>query len=349
MFKLIFGSIGKKLSSTSSITVLLTLMVLLSSQVVSAQMDQQYKKITRLGTSQAICPGGVQTTAELQEYFANNPSAIRSILANSGWAGDADDLLAAVANGDVSERSYPVGARFAWMGLREKGQATSGAYREWAGAKSFEAFQVDVSSGCNVYHIAIPKACCNVALVSVAADTSSACQPVAAPAAPIVAAPVAKKAASLIPYFGVFAGSETRPRFETAWAMDMKDSSGIAGIRAGLMKSISDKNSVFGQLSYYDRNGINGGNVYPENNFAVDLGVERQLSERAFIGGGIGAWNVDDSEYRDLSLFGHVGGGFGKSNLQWFVEGRVFDSDSDNHDSISDNKMFSAGIRYLIK
>ena len=330
---------------------LITMILAFNSQLASAQ---QYKKITRLGTSQAMCSGGVETAAQLQEYFANNPSAIRSVLANSGWSGNADDLLAAVANGEMIERAYPVGTQMAWMGAKVKGEYLANPYREWAGAKSFEAFQVNLSSGCQVYEIAIPKACCNVSLISVTPDSSSECQPVTvAPVAdsePLTAAPVAaKKALGLVPFFGVFAGTETRARYETSWDMDMRDSSGIAGVRAGLMKAISDKTSMFGQLSYYDRNGINEGNVYPENNLGLDIGLERKLSEKAFIGGGIGAWNIDDSDFRDTSIFGHVGADIGASNFQWFLEGRVFDSDSEHLDSISDNKMFSAGVRYLVK
>lgn len=330
------------------------LILTLSSTMASAQ---EYKKITRLGTSQAVCRGGVQTAAELQEFFAQNPSVIRTILSDSGWSGSADDLIAAVANGDMIERSYPVGTQMAWMGSKKNGDYQALPYREWAGAQSFPAFQVNVSSGCQVYHIAIPKACCNVSLISVEADTSSECAapapaPVTAPepeVAPVVVSEPEASPLALIPFFGLLAGTETRPRFETAWQMDMRDSSGVIGLRAGLLKQLSAKTSLMAQLSYIDRQGINGGNEYPENSFFLDVGVERKLSERAFIGGGIGAANIDESDFRDASLFGMVGGDIGKSNMQWFLEGRVFDSDSPNLDSISDNKMFSAGVRYLVK
>jgi len=330
------------------------IMLLLSSHSVSAQ---EYKKITRLGTSQSVCPGGIQTAEQLQAFFAENPNAVRQILADSGWSGSADDLIAAVAAGEMIERSYPVGTKLAWMGAKKNGNYIAHPYREWAGSQSFEAFQVNVSTGCQVYHIAIPKACCNVSLISVDPDTSSECvapAPAPAPAvAPVaeVVEPVEEKAnpLALIPFIGLLAGSETRPRFETAWQIDMKDSSGVVGLRAGLLKPISDKTSLLGQLSYIDRNGINTGNVYPENSLFLDIGLERKLGKYAFIGGGIGAANIDESDFRDASLFGHVGGDFGRSNFQWFLEGRVFDSDSETHDSISDNKMFSAGVRYLIK
>jgi hypothetical protein len=335
------------------IALLLGLFLATSSQIAAAQ---EYKKLMRLGTSEAVCRGGVETAADLQAFFANNPNAIRAILADSGWAGNADDLLAAVENGELIERAYPVGTQMAWMGAKVKDGYKARPYREWAGSKSFEAFQVNVSSGCQVYHIAIPKACCNVSLIGVAPDESSECvAPVAAIGSEPVAEPVVAEASSnkaklgLIPFIGVFAGSETRARFEPSWNEDMKDSSGIAGVRAGLMKAISDKTSVFAQASYYDRSSINDGNIYPEDNLAIDIGLDRKLSEHAFIGGGIGIWNIDDSDFRDATLFGHVGGDIGASNFQWILEGRVFDSDSDNHDSISDNKMFSLGIRYLIK
>lgn len=343
----------KLFSSIAKCAVLVGLIALVMSTTANAQ---QYKKITRVGTSQSVCVGGADTVADLQAFFASNPQAVRDIVADAGWAGSADDLLAAVANGNVTETSYPVGTRLAWMGAKVNGQYVANDYREWAGNTSLEAFRVNVSSGCQIHHIAIPKACCNVSLISVSPDNSEACNPTPAPVAaapapaPAPAEPVVQKASplALIPFFGAFVGSETRPRFESVWEMDKKDSSGIAGLRAGLKKQISDKTSVFGQVSYFDRQGINEFHIYPENNFALDIGLDRQLTEKAFIGGGIGAWNVDDSDFRDLSIFGHVGGDIGASNFQWFLEGRLFDSDSEL-DSISDNKMFSAGVRYLVK
>lgn len=342
-----------RLISISLSTALLALT--LGSQVATAQ---QYKKITRLGTSQAVCAGGVETPEQLQEFFANNPSKIRDILTDSGWTGSAEDLMTAVANGDMVERAYPVGTRFMWSGAKKNGAYVANRYREWAGDKSFEGFQIDLRSGCQVYHIAIPKACCNVSLISVNADTSTECtDPAPVAAAPAAVAPAVESVAptadaaplGLIPFIGAFVGTETRPRFETAWQMDMRDSSGVVGVRAGLLKELTAKTSLVGQVSYLERQGVNGGNVFPEENFSVDVGVEHKLSQRSFIGAGIGAWDIDDSDFRDATLYGIVGGDIGKSNVQWFLEGRVFDSDSETLDSLSNNRMFSAGLRYLIK
>ncbi len=334
------------LSSVSKVVSVVGLFTLVLSSTAFAQ---EYKKITRVGTSQSVCVGGADTVAELQAFYAQNPGALRSIVADAGWAGSADDLLAAIANGDVTETSYPVGTRLAWMGAKVNGEYIAHDYREWAGTTSLEAFRVDVSSGCQVYHIAIPKACCNVSLISVAPDNSEACNPTPAPVvvAPAPAPAVAKASPlALIPFVGLFAGTETRPRFESIWEADQKDSASIYGLRAGLIKEINAKTSVFTQLSYYDRSGINRFNEDPGSNLAIDIGIDRKLSERAFIGAGIGAWDVDDDS--DASIFGHVGGDIGKSNFQWILEARIFDTDSDL-DSVSDNKLFTAGVRYLIK
>ena len=350
-----------KITNSKLIKRAITLLPILAALVVlplSQANAQEYKKIKRLGGSQAICRGGVNTADELQAYYASNPDAMRNVLAASGLSHVADDALAAIAAGNFSENAYPVGTRFAWMGAREsRGSSNfvSLPYREWAGAKAVDSFQLNVSSGCTVYHFAIPKICCNMALVSTRPDDSEACQPkpVAAPAPapepqPVVAAAEPSPVLALIPFIGAFVGSETRPRYEEAWDMDMIDTSGLYGLRAGLIKELSPKVNLFGQLSYYERDGVNFYNTYPEDNIALDIGLERKLSDKAFIGGGIGAWNVDDSDYRDMSLFGHVGGDIGASALQWFLEGRVFDTDS-HEDSLSDNKMLSAGLRYLIK
>lgn len=342
-----------KLLMNLSTKLALVLAISAGSAVTGSAMAQEYKKMTRIGTASSVCLGGIETADQLRDFFDKNPGAARDIVADSGWSGSADDLLNAIANGNLIERTYPIGSRFAWTSAKEQGQYVAKPYREWAGSAPFEAFQVNVSSGCQIHHIAIPKACCNVSLVSVSADNSAACKPpapvaVAAPAPVVEPAPV-KKALALIPFVGALVGSETRARFETSWSEDVRDTSGITGLQVGLIKEINSKTSIFGQVTYIDRNGINEGNVYPDSSFAVDIGIDRKLSKRIFIGGGIGAFNIDESEFRDASLFAHVGGDIGKSNFQWLVEGRVFDSDSETLDSINDNKLISFGIRYLIK
>lgn len=335
----------------------LSLVLVMLAGSASLAVAQQYTNMTRIGTSQSVCLGGIETADELRDFFAKNPGAARSIVSSSGWAGRSEDLLDAIANGQLIERTYDVGSLFAWTSAKVRGQYVAKPYRRWAGKAPFEAFQVDVRSGCQIYHIAIPKACCNISLVSSRPDNSEACRPkpvVRAPApapAPVEPAPApkpAKKALALIPFVGALVGTETRARFEPVWAADVRDSSGIAGLKAGLLKPVGPRTAVFGQITGVTRDGVNEFNEFPDESLAIDVGVDRYLSEKIFIGGGVGVYDIDDSDVSEASVFGHIGGDIGKSNFQWLVEGRVFDSDSENLDSINDNKLISVGVRYLI-
>ena len=362
---------------------------------------QVYKDVTRLGTSQAICSPGIETAEELQAFFANNPQAVRNIMNSAGWSGNADDLFAAVAAGDFTERPYAPGTTFQWMSARKGGTEVALPYRRWAGAEAFSGFEVNLVSNCQEHQIVIPKACCNVSLIgsspvaagqpnlttSVTNDTLTVCSDEGAnvrlvyPSGQTQAlaldgngcwsgdlpsgtytleaegpgqcgtpasarATIVEKERGLIPFVGAFYGTETRPRFETAWAMDMRDSSGIAGINVGVLGPINDNLNWLVQAGYLDRSGINEGNVYPSNNWFIDVGLERKIGERGFFGGGIGIWNVDDSDFEDASVFLHGGSYIGNTSLQWYLEARAF---FDELDEIDDNKVFMLGLRYLFE
>jgi len=299
---------------------------------------QEYKKITRLGTNQAVCLGGVDSVSELQSFVQNNPNAVADIIRDAGSSIDADELLNKISQGDIVERTYPVGTRLLWTSAKIQNRYVAKQAVEWAGASSFEAFQINLTSGCRDYDIVIPKACCNISLYSVKKSVAKACQAKRPEIKKVVDAPITKKT-------GAFYGSEKRARFRPEINEDQADSSDIYGIRLGLSKSISDRTSIFTQLSYYERGSVSPRNVASEDNFALDVGVERKVSEALFIAAGIGAWNIDDDA--DFSVFAHIGGDILQSDFQWFIEGRLFDSDATLNDSLSDNKMISAGVRYL--
>ena len=290
---------------------------------MSAAIAQEYQEVRRLGTSNAVCKPGIETAEQLQAFFANNPEAVSAILADANWSGDAQDLFDAVAAGDFTAVSVPAGARFEWMSAKEKGAYVAKPYREWAGNAPFDAYELKVVSQGMEHHIVIPKICCNVSLVASkeAADRSSF-------------------------YVAPFIGTETRWRYEPAWDMDMSDSSGVYGIRFGMNKQFTKSLDWFAQIGYLKRSGVNSGNIYDDHSLSFDIGIDKYFKNNMFVGGGIGAWNFDDSDFDTTSIFTHVGGQIGKSNAQWFVEARVF---GDELDDISDNKMFSVGLRYHFK
>ena len=134
--------------------------------LTSQALAQEYEAISRLGTNQAICKPGIETGQELQDFFVNQRDDVIKILTDAGWAGNNDDLFTAVANGDFAEQSFEYGTKMEWMGLREEGEATASEKRIWTGDEAFEGFHVAVTSNCQIHEIIIPKACCNVSLVS---------------------------------------------------------------------------------------------------------------------------------------------------------------------------------------
>jgi hypothetical protein len=179
---------------------------------------------------------------------------------------------------------------------------------------------------------------------SLEAEAPGQCGAGVARASATIVAAAAKSV--LIPYIGAFYGTETRLRFEQDFNMNMRDTSGVTAIKAGILSPINKTLSLFVQGGYISRDGINQGNIYPENNLFLDIGLEKSVGGSGFIGGGIGVWNIDDGDFDDGSIFIHAGSNIGNTPLQWFVEGRSF------IDDIEDNKiddMVSAGIRYLFK
>ena len=170
---------------------------------------------------------------------------------------------------------------------------------------------------------------------------------VAPAAADTEAAHPAAKAAGILPFIAPFIGSETLMRYETSWDMDMRDASGIVGLRGGVKVPLGNDFSLVPALGIQHRTSVNEGNVYPDEGVNIDLGVEKYLTENFFIGAGVGLWDVDDSDYREESVFINIGGGLSES-LEWFAEARGIDSENvDGHDGFGDNKAYNAGVRFL--
>lgn len=153
----------------------------------------------------------------------------------------------------------------------------------------------------------------------------------------------------LIPFIAAFAGTETLMRLETAWDMEKRDSSGIAGLRAGLKVPLTQSLKFVPSIGVLHRDGVNNGNVYPEDTIFADAGLEANITKNFFVGGGLGVWDINDSDFREPSIFINAGGSITPAT-QWFVEARGIDSDNpDGKDGFSDNHTFNAGIRLLFR
>ncbi len=127
---------------------------------------QEYKDITRLGTSAAISRPGPRDGDQLKRIFQRNRADYEKVLREANWPGNPEDLFRAVENNQFSEAQYPVGHTFEWMAVRKRGVAVPSVPVRWAGTAPFEAFEIRVDSNNRAYRFLIPKACGNLALVS---------------------------------------------------------------------------------------------------------------------------------------------------------------------------------------
>ena len=186
---------------------------------------------------------------------------------------------------------------------------------------------------------------CGVASATKAYSIAAA--PIAATVAPpVVVAETVAKGWDILPYVAIFAGNEVRQRYEPDWDMYWEDSADILGARAGLLFSLSEKLMWFTQIGLLDRDNVNRNYIEANDTLFLDIGVDRRIGEKSFLGVGIGAWNIGDKEFDDSSLFVHGGSGIGSSNFQWHVEARVFGEELDNIDK---DHLVTGGIRYLFK
>ena len=106
----------------------------------------QYTEVKRLGTSEAVCKAGVKSPAEFQAWTAANSTKVKAILADAGLsASAADTLLAVIAKGEFSEKSYAPGTKLEWMGADKKGKLQALPKRIWAGKEAFIGYTMQVT------------------------------------------------------------------------------------------------------------------------------------------------------------------------------------------------------------
>ena len=314
-------------------------LIVASSLIASADAFAKYTEVHRLGTSEAICRGGVKNAAEFQAWTAANKSSIASILSTTKLAGQADVIMATIARGEFTEKQYAPGTTFKWMSGNKKGTPTALHDRIWAGKDAFIGYEMFVEIDGLRYEIVVPKVCCNFSLATI----ETIAQPEPKPQPVVVAPepkpePVAKKKRSIIPFVGLMVGSESLERFEPSWDRSVQDSSGFVGVRAGVKIPVGGGWSLVPAIGVIDRNGINDGNIYPETTINVDFGVEKQFTKRFFAGAGVGVWNIDESDFREGSAY--INGGISiTKRIDWITEARYIDADDSG-------SAVSTGIRF---
>ncbi|MCP4591849.1 MAG: porin family protein [bacterium] len=114
--------------SAASLLLMLGMIILAGSSPVAAQgvcsdFDKKHT-ITKLGGPNALGPGGLQTRAELKDYFAKHNEEVVSILASQGLGKEvAHALLAAIReDSGITERDMAKGEQLEWMAYRSDGK-----------------------------------------------------------------------------------------------------------------------------------------------------------------------------------------------------------------------------------
>jgi hypothetical protein len=132
----------------------------------STGFSQQYREIKRLGTSTAVSRPGPKDGDQLKRIFQRNRADYEKVLRESNWPGNPEDLFKAVENNQFSEAKYPVGHTFEWMAMKKGGVAQPTGPIRWVCADPFEAFEIRLESNERSHRFLIPKACGNLALIS---------------------------------------------------------------------------------------------------------------------------------------------------------------------------------------
>lgn len=125
--------------------------------------EAQQHRATRLGNPATRFADPLVKPADLRALFAGErlKADIISILQQSNWQGDLEDLRRAAAEAELVELRIPPGTRLPAMSSREKGRAVLLRDVLWAGREPIGAYAFVFSSKGRQYRVVTPKACSN--------------------------------------------------------------------------------------------------------------------------------------------------------------------------------------------
>ncbi|GJL80811.1 MAG: hypothetical protein DHS20C01_04450 [marine bacterium B5-7] len=312
-------------------------------------------RIQRLGGTHTSFAEGtfIDSVETLQSQFVKYESDIRQLLANQGLDHVADALIESIARGEgITEGSVKPGDDFEWLAWRRNKVAVTTAPVCLETTRDYESYNVAVSleedGNITTYHFTLPKICMNLAFAG--SETVAAPVP-PAPAAVIAPTPVAApepvamaKDEGVNAFFGPFIGMESRTRDLCNCIHD--EDSGLAGLLGGILIPLGESrnNLLFEVGAAANLNESKWSSLF------ADIGVDFGVGERGFIGTGIGVWDINASESRDLNVYlqgGRDAWDWGGHTVQWFVQGRVF-LDNDDVEDIGTDYAVLAGLRVIL-
>ena len=126
------------------------------------------RQMTRLGNPATRFTPPVNTVAALQRTFKTKgtQAAVGTVLDKAGLASLTPQVLAALAEGKVTDTSVTPGTTIRWMALKRGGKPDILLDAVWAGKEPFKAFAFTIEDGAKIYNFVVPKVCGNLSLVS---------------------------------------------------------------------------------------------------------------------------------------------------------------------------------------
>ena len=330
------------------------------------------------GTTQFTAP--VRTVGQLTQAFARprtqrDLTTVRKIAEMSYLEAD---IKKAIADGAVREVTIAPGTTLQWMALRRGGtRADLLRLARWDGAKPFPAFEFEVTSGGEVYTFVIPQDCGNLSLVKrepvraaaamapppppppaaptpapIAAPPAPAPPPPPPPPAPVVVPPPPPAPPAVVrtvrPFVAAFVGKQRRQYDEndpaglgTAFLPGFCDP--LFGGKVGIEKTLKN-NWVFAPAVGFAFNADEAS----RSSLFVDAEINKRFDNRAYIGTGLGLWDITHGDFITPTALLHFGlplwKGDDQRTLFFVTEGRVLLRRASDIDS---NYQFWGGLRYL--
>jgi len=125
------------------------------------------RQMTRLGNPGTRFTPPISNVAGLQRTFKTkaNQAAVGAVLDKAGLASLTPQVLAALADGKVTETAVAPGTGIRWMAVRRGGKPDIVLDGVWAGKAPFKAFAFTIEDGAKIYNFVVPKDCGNLALL----------------------------------------------------------------------------------------------------------------------------------------------------------------------------------------
>lgn len=284
--------------------------------------------------------------------------------------------------GSVVECDVRPGQTLQWMAFRRGSQTTVLRNVRWAGRAPFRAYLFNVSEDGRTHTFVVPIDCGNVSLLRSAdtpvvaavvtpppvpppapAPAPAALPPVAPPPPPVVAPEPAAAAEVQVPppapappaspfaFFidGAF-GKERRVRPLDDDALlassdgEFAQCTPLLGVKVGVGRRFANDWELAGAVGAAFSL-VQDDNKVREHALFVEAEANRWFSNRAFVGGGVGLWDLTRSDTLTPTAMVHLGLPLAPNvryPLFFLLEGRVF---FDGIDEIDNNYQFWAGVR----